>query len=680
MSIPYSEIKYNFPGSFLEQFILVDILIIYDEFMGTMKTEDIFKLIENDGEPDDAALKHLLELSDPAEIRRLYELAYAVKVKHVGRVVYFRGLLELSNICCKDCFYCGIRKSNADVKRFCLSKGEILKSVAWVQNNHYGSIVLQGGERSDEKFVEFIEEVLRDIGQCSDGRLGITLSLGEQTRETYRRWFDAGAHRYLLRIEASDPELYRKLHPEGHSYERRLECLRDLQDIGYQTGTGVMIGLPFQSLDNLVHDLRFFQEMNIDMIGMGPYLMHPQTPLADAAPSFDVRRQERLELGLKMIACARILLKDVNIASTTALQALSAEGRQLGLLAGANVVMPNVTDTRYRVSYQLYAGKPGLNENSKQSRKSLEEAILAIGEKVGYGETGTSKHYSSRHMTYAVIGYPVAHSLSPQMQNAAFSTVGLGSPYQKVEVPPDKLEEFVDTARSKLLGFNITVPHKERIIPFLDEVEESARQSSSVNTVVIRDGRLHGYSTDGYGLAMALFEAFGLLVPGSSILFLGCGGAVRAAAFSFAASGAAGLSFANRTLSKAEDLAAELKRIFPNLETGCSELSDRDRVKSLAVRSQAVIQGTILGLKPGDPLPVDPELIRGIPFFDTIYKQTPLLKWMREHGYPAADGRGMLLHQGARSFELWTGQNAPLKVMRKALDEAINGAENGHDT
>ncbi len=645
-----------------------------------MNTEKIFKLIENGGEPDDAALKHLLGLTAPEELNRLYELAYAVKTKNVGRVVYFRGLVELSNICNKDCLYCGIRRSNPNVKRFWLTKNEIMKNVVWAQDNHYGSVVLQGGERADDEFIDFIEDILRDIRRRSRGQLGVTISLGEQTHDTYRRWFEAGAHRYLLRIEASDPELYRKLHPVGHSYEQRLRCLRDLQEIGYQTGTGVMVGLPFQTLDNLVHDLRFFQRMNIDMIGMGPYLVHPQTPLAGEMPDFEVRRREQLELGLKMIACTRILMKDVNIASTTALQALSADGRQLGLLAGANVIMPNITDTHYRAGYQLYADKPGVDENSTQSKQALEESILAIGEKIGYGEQGNPRHYYHRRVKYAVIGYPVAHSLSPQMQNAAFAALGLGAPYQKIEVSPDGLKEFAGEARQKLLGFNITVPLKEQIIPFLDEVEESARQAASVNTVVIRDGKLHGYSTDGYGLAMALYEAFGIVIQGGSILFLGCGGAVKATAFCFAANGAAKLFFANRTLGKAQELASGLKQMFPKLEVDCTELTDREGVKRLAARSQVVIQGTSLGLKPDDPPPVDPELIKGIPFFDTIYKQTPLLKWMKAHGYPAVDGRGMLLHQGARSFELWTGQNAPVDVMRAALNQAIEEAEETHDS
>lgn len=357
---------------------------------------DIFSSIEQGIEPDDVALKQLLELEDPAQLKRLFAVAYAIKTRHVRRVVYFRGLIELSNICGKDCLYCGIRKSNHKVKRFILEKQEIIEEALWALESRYGSVVLQSGERSDPEFIDFIEDALREINRRADGKLGITLSLGEQTLETYQRWFAAGAQRYLLRIEASDPELYHKLHPAGHSYEQRVECLTRLQQAGFQTGTGVMIGLPYQTSENLIHDLRFFQKIDIDMIGMGPYIVHPDTPLASAMPEFEQLRERQLLLGLKMIACARILLKDINIASTTALQALDVSGRQQGILAGANVMMPNITDTRYRSGYQLYVDKPGLNENSEESKIALEKSIYAIGETIGYDQWGNSKHFYRR--------------------------------------------------------------------------------------------------------------------------------------------------------------------------------------------------------------------------------------------------------------------------------------------
>ena len=219
----------------------------------------------------------------------------------------------------------------------------------------------------------------------------------EQTCETYRCWREAGAARYLLRIEASDPELYRKLHPADHSYEARTACLRMLRELDYQVGSGVMIGLPGQTIRHLVKDLRFFQEYDIDMIGMGPYIPHEDTPLGAGLRLTEDYRKHQLELGLKMIACARLLLRDVNIASTTALQALDPRGRELGLLAGANVIMPNLTDTAYRSGYRLYAGKPGLDESSESSLEALTKSVEAVGETILWDAPGDSLHYFRRH-------------------------------------------------------------------------------------------------------------------------------------------------------------------------------------------------------------------------------------------------------------------------------------------
>ncbi len=342
--------------------------------------------------PDD--LKNILQLEGEETLRRLYALAYEVKTRYVGRKVYLRGLIEVSNICAKDCYYCGIRRSNRNTRRFRMSLEEILNEARWSFEHDYGSIVMQSGEIQSPEYADFIEQAITGIKELSGGKLGLTLSLGEQTEETYRRWFDAGAHRYLLRIETSTPEFYSTLHPADHSFSARIECLKTLRRIGYQTGTGVMIGLPGQTIDHLVGDLLFFREMDIDMIGMGPYIVHNETPLANRMPEFSAEKQ--VTMGLKMIAAARLFLKDVNIASTTALQALHPRGRELGLLAGANVIMPNVTDTQYRPSYQLYQNKPAINENSEQSRLALEKSIANIGETIAYGEWGDPRHFFNR--------------------------------------------------------------------------------------------------------------------------------------------------------------------------------------------------------------------------------------------------------------------------------------------
>ncbi|MEI8246351.1 MAG: [FeFe] hydrogenase H-cluster radical SAM maturase HydE [Lentisphaerota bacterium] len=359
-------------------------------------TNELFEKIESEQPLTAPDLKKILELESPADLDRLFKAAYAVKERVSGRKVFLRGIIEASNICAKDCYYCGIRKSSRNIERFQLSISEIVDAAMWADTHHYGSIVIQSGERSDEPFIKLMEDAVGEIKVKSGGRLGITLSMGEQTPEVYRRWFNAGAHRYLLRIESSNPELYRKLHPADHSHAVRLKCLETLRNTGYQVGTGVMIGLPFQTLDDLVGDLLFFQKMDVDMIGMGPYLVSKDTPMAKEMPDFETLKAQQLKLGLKMIAAARLLLKNVNIAATTALQALDPRGREQGLLAGANVIMPNLTAVQYRSSYQLYDNKPCLDENSEQCRFCLERRVQSIGESIAWDEWGDSMHFAAR--------------------------------------------------------------------------------------------------------------------------------------------------------------------------------------------------------------------------------------------------------------------------------------------
>ena len=269
---------------------------------------------------------------------------------------------------------------------------------------------------------------------------------------------------------------------------------------------------------------------------------------------------------------------------------------------------------------------------------------------------------------YAVIGDPISHSLSPVMHNAAFQALGMDAEYVAVHVKAEDLEAFAADARKNLAGFNITVPHKKGIIPFLDEVAHPARIAGSVNTVLNRDGRLVGCSTDGYGLETAMNEAFGWSVPGGSAVFIGCGGAAHAAAFYFAGRGLRKMFILNRTLATAESLAVELKTNFPGFAVETAALSDTEKVKSFLEQSEAAVQCTSLGLKPDDPPPIAPELLpQNIKLFDTIYKPTPLLKYAKAHGIDHAAGLGMLLHQGARSFHIWTGVEAPVEAMRQAL-------------
>lgn len=344
--------------------------------------------------PDKQELINMLSLSTEEKLNALYKRAYEVKKQYVGTKVYFRGLIELSNICTKNCYYCGIRKGNAEFERYTISLEEALAEAKWCFEQRYGSLVIQAGERTDPEWIDLIESLLLGIKKLSNGKLGVTLSLGEQEEEVYRRWFEAGAHRYLLRVETTNPELYQALHPADHDLEYRKNCLKLLRKTGYQVGTGVMVGLPGQTVEDIADDILFFYDEDVDMLGMGPYIPHHGTPLHYLEQSFDP--ESALKMGLKMIATCRIALKDVNIATTTALQALHPEGRELGLLAGANVLMPNITDTKYREGYQLYEGKPCMDENADQCIGCLSRRIASIGESIGFDEWGDSRHFTAR--------------------------------------------------------------------------------------------------------------------------------------------------------------------------------------------------------------------------------------------------------------------------------------------
>lgn len=332
-----------------------------------------------------------LDEKDPAKLAELFQKARTCAIQHVGPKVYLRGLIELGNGCSKDCYYCGIRKGNKNLGRFQMSEFEVLECAETALEAGYGSIVLQSGERQDANHVYFIEEVIRKIKRLSSHPLGITLSLGEQTTETYERWFCAGAHRYLLRIETSHPGLYAQLHPPDHSFENRLRCLRVLRELGYQVGTGIMIGLPHQTLDDLINDILFFKQEDVDMVGMGPYLPHADTPLEWPGGNYDA--EDHLRLGLVMIALVRLMLPDVNIAAATALQALDPSGREKGIAAGANIIMPNITPIRYRKSYRLYDHKPCLEEDARQCSRCMESRLQAMGVEIGYGKWGDSPHF-----------------------------------------------------------------------------------------------------------------------------------------------------------------------------------------------------------------------------------------------------------------------------------------------
>lgn len=331
------------------------------------------------------------------ECEQLFARSAEVRLRHVGNKVHLRGLIELSNICAKSCYYCGIRSDSHQAQRYQLTDEEVLSAAKFAYQSGFGSLAIQGGELCSPAHTTRVEQLVRKLKDLSNGELGITLSLGEQSEETYQRWYTAGAHRYLLRIEASDRELYAKLHPHNalHSYDTRIEALRLLKKTGYQVGSGVMIGLPFQTTEQLADDLLFFQSLDIDMVGMGPYLEHADTPLYQHRELL-LPIEQRYLLALKMVACLRLLMKDVNIAAVTALQAIKPEGRERAIQVGANIIMPNITPGIWRNVYKLYEGKPTIGQNDEDNLQGLIERIDAVGYSVALHSWGDSLHYSRR--------------------------------------------------------------------------------------------------------------------------------------------------------------------------------------------------------------------------------------------------------------------------------------------
>ena len=275
----------------------------------------------------------------------IFQEANEVRKKYVGDGVHLRGLIEFSNICKCNCLYCGLQSSNKHVNRYRLSNDEILDIAKKGVDEGFKTIVLQSGE--DDYFnTDLMCEIISGIKNLD---VALTLSIGEKSFEDYKAFKDAGADRYLLRIETTDKILYKKMHPYA-DFDNRMRCLYDLKKLGYETGTGCLVGLPDQTVESLAEDILFFKELDADMIGIGPFIPHPDTPLKDANTG-------SLDLAIKVMAITRILLKDINIPATTAMESLRADGRLLALQSGANVVMPNLTDDCYKKMYEIYPNK-----------------------------------------------------------------------------------------------------------------------------------------------------------------------------------------------------------------------------------------------------------------------------------------------------------------------------------
>lgn len=339
----------------------------------------------------------LLLSAEGDRMKALLQRALEVKLARLDNCVHLRGLIEYGNVCEKDCLYCGLRSGNGNVERYCLSDEEVLSCARLAHELGYGSVALQSGERSDPAFIAKIERLVREIKKIDGGSLGITLSLGEQSDDTYRRWFEAGAHRYLLRIESSTEELYYKIHPRNgkHSFQKRIACLESLKRIGWQTGTGVMVGLPFQTLDHLANDLLFFKRMDVAMVGLGPYIPHPDTPLyrlRDLVPP----AAERMDMTLRMIAVLRLMMPEINMVAATANQTVDPQGREKAIAAGANVIMPNLTPGEYRESYFIYPDKACVKDRPDQCRSCLDIRLAAIGHRIQYNAWGDSLAFTKK--------------------------------------------------------------------------------------------------------------------------------------------------------------------------------------------------------------------------------------------------------------------------------------------
>lgn len=333
----------------------------------------------------------ILSSTEPDELEALIAQAQACRLETLGNDVYMRGLIEFSNICQCDCFYCGLRKSNATVRRYHLKREQILCLTERIRSLGIYSLALQSGEIASQAEVDLVAEVVRTVHEASirDGLpdMGITLSIGELSYAQYQQLFEAGARRYLLRVESSDPDLFRSIHPASQPYQRRLACLNALKEIGYQVGTGIMIGLPGQTWEHLAADLNFFVERDIDMLGMGPYIPHPRTPLAQSAVGVLL---DPYTATLKMLALARLMMPDINMVVSTALQTIHPEGLKMGVMAGGNVVMPVFTPEDHRMEYSLYAGKQSKNLDA------LHREIESAGYQLAFNKWGDPQHYYRR--------------------------------------------------------------------------------------------------------------------------------------------------------------------------------------------------------------------------------------------------------------------------------------------
>ena len=309
-------------------------------------------------------------LKDDTQNQWLFSYADNVRKQYVGDRVHLRGLIEFSNICKCHCKYCGLRCENKTVERYRIMPDDIMLHAQRAVQMGYKTIVLQSGEDS-----YFTRDVMcKLIENIKTLDVALTLSIGEKSYDDLKAYKQSGADRYLIRIETTDKNLYKKMHPYM-DFEKRMQCLKDLKKLGYETGSGCLVGLPEQTVESLADDILFFKELDADMIGIGPFIPHPDTPLKDCA-------QGNFILALKVMAIVRIMLKNINIPATTAMETLNPNGRLIALQSGANVVMPNVTSTEYRAKYEIYPDKICINDQPPKCRNCIETKIKSIGREI----------------------------------------------------------------------------------------------------------------------------------------------------------------------------------------------------------------------------------------------------------------------------------------------------------
>ena len=343
---------------------------------------------------------HILSKDEIVELlnsdgKELFQAADEIRKEYVGDEVHLRALIEFSNICKRNCKYCGLRADNKNADRYRLSKEQILDYAKKAISYGYRTIVMQSGEDAYYS-AEYLAEIIKDIKALTPTP-AITLSIGERTYEEYKILKAAGANRFLLRIETTDRNLYKKLHP-NMDFDNRVRCLNDLKSLGYELGTGCLVGLPDQTTESLANDILFFKEIGADMVGIGPFIPHPDTPLKGSdGGTFD--------MAIKVMAITRLLMPQINIPATTAMETLNPNGRLIALQSGANVVMPNATEGDFRKKYEIYPGKICINDSPAKCRGCIQSKIESIGRTISLDQ-GNSKIYGGN-------SYPLTHTPSP---------------------------------------------------------------------------------------------------------------------------------------------------------------------------------------------------------------------------------------------------------------------------